>query len=123
MKEEIKKEDQAEFQKLGKSYAIMLLLMIISLIPLFKFLSYIGIAIWVVIAAITFYVALLVEKKKKEFNIQSYREIVAFSEGKPLDELAKAREEAKRPYQKVLLVLGAASITIVILFVIDCLFF
>ena len=82
-------------------YSIMFLVMIISPIPLIKFLSYIGFAIWAVIVAITLYVALLVEKKKKQFNIQSYREIVAFSEGKTLDEISKAREAAKRPYQKI----------------------
>lgn len=123
MKEEIKKEDQIEFQKLGGIYSIMFLVMIISPIPLLKFLNYIGIAIWVVIVAITLYVALLVEKKKKQFNIQSYREIIAFSEGKTLDEISKAREEAKRPYQKILLALSAALITILISSVICFVFF
>lgn len=35
----------------------------------------------------------MVEKKKKQFDIQTYREIIAFTEGEGLDEIAKAREE------------------------------
>ena len=43
-----------------------------------------------------------------------YRDIVAFMEGKKLDEIAKAREEGKRPYQSVMLALGTGLITFVI---------
>lgn len=50
-----------------------------------------------------------VEKLKKKFDVQTYREIVAFSEGRKLDELEKATEKGKRPYQKLLsALLGAA---------------
>lgn len=35
-------------------------------------------------------------------QIQTYREIVAFSEGKTLSDIEKAREEGKRPYQSVM---------------------
>lgn len=73
-----------------------------------------GLGIWIVIAIVTFYFAILVEKKKKQFNIQTYREIVAFMEGKKLDEIAKAREEGKRPYQSVMLAIGAGLVTFVI---------
>ena len=38
----------------------------------------------------------------------------AFTEGKGLDEIAKAREEGKRPYQKILLAVGAVVITFLI---------
>ena len=48
------------------------------------------------------------EKEKKKYDIQSYKEIVAFLEGRRLDEISKAQEVAKRPYQKVLLTLGSA---------------
>ena len=34
---------------------------------------------------------------------RSYREILAFSEGKRLDEIEQKVEAGKRPYQKVLL--------------------
>lgn len=54
------------------------------------------------------------EKKKRKFDIQTYREIIAFTEGKGLDEIAKAKEEGKRPYQKILLAMAAGVITLLI---------
>ena len=56
--------------------------------------------------------AFKIEKLKKQHDIQTYKEIVAFSEGKRLDEIEKQREIVKRPYQKFLLVLTTAFITI-----------
>ncbi len=56
----------------------------------------------------------LVEKKKRKFDIQTYREIIAFTEGKGLDEIAKAKEEGKRSYQKILLAMAAGVITLLI---------
>lgn len=65
-------------------------------------------------AAVTLFVALAVEKKKKQFDIQTYREIIAFSEGKRLDEIEKERENGKRSYQKTLLIMGSGIITLII---------
>jgi len=114
MKEQVKTEDKKEFEKLSNIFAVMFILVIITPIPLAHFLGYVGIGLWVVLMAVTFYFAILVEKKKKQFDIQTYREIIAFTEGTGLDEITKAREEGKRPYQKVLLAFGAGSITLII---------
>ena len=35
-------------------------------------------------------------------DIHTYKEIVAFTEGKRLDEIQKIEEKAKRPYQKII---------------------
>ncbi len=64
--------------------------------------------------AIGMYFAVKVERYKKKYNIQTYREIVAFTDGKSLDEIEKAREEAKRPYQKGLLAAGSALRVVII---------
>lgn len=114
MKQEVRSEDKKQFERLSQVFAVMLLTMMITPIPLVHFLNYIGIAIWVVFMAATLYVAILVEKKKKQFDIQTYKEILAFTEGEGLDEIAKAREEGKRPYQKLLLAVAAGAITLVI---------
>ncbi len=114
MKEQVQKEDRNEFEKLSQIFGGMFLVAIITPIPLVHFLSYFGILIWVLWMAITMYVAILVEKKKKQFDIQTYKEIIAFTEGVKLDEIAKAREEGKRIYQKVLLAIGSGIITLVI---------
>lgn len=55
-----------------------------------------------------------VEKLKQAFDVQTYREISAFLEGKGLDEIAKAQEAGKRPYQKAFLALGAVLIALAI---------
>ena len=39
---------------------------------------------------------------------------VAFTEGKRLDEIEQARESGKRPYQRILLVIGSAAITFIV---------
>lgn len=44
----------------------------------------------------------------------SYREILAFSEGRKLDEIEQKVEAGKRPYQKFLLVLLTAGITLLV---------
>lgn len=114
MKEEVRTEDKKEFEKLSQIYGVLLLSSIISPIPLVHFLEFAGAAIWIVLMGVTLYVAFLIEKKKKQFDIQTYREIIAFTEGTKLDEIAKAREEGKRPYQKILLAIGTGVIALII---------
>lgn len=62
-----------------------------------------------------------VEKLKKKNDIQTYKEIVAFTEGKKLDELHKAVEVGKRPYQNILKVIISAGVTAMICFLIGVL--
>ena len=114
MKEQISKEDKSHFVKLGNLYNIMFILMIVSPIPLAHFFSFAGIGIWVVLVAVTFFLALLVERQKKKFDVYTYKEIIAFLDGKKLDEIAKAKEEAKRPYQEAVLALGFGVLALII---------
>ncbi|MDY2886583.1 hypothetical protein [Fusicatenibacter saccharivorans] len=58
------------------------------------------------------------KKIKKENDIQTYKEIVAFTEGKKLDELHKAMEVGKRPYQNELKVIISAVVTAAVCFLI-----
>ena len=114
MKKQVRSEDIREFKRLNTLYFILFLTLMISPIPLAYYLRIMGIVIWAVLAAVTLFAALAVEKKKKQFDIQTYREIIAFSEGKRLDEIEKNRENGKRPYQKILLVMGSGIITLII---------
>ena len=57
---------------------------------------------FVVLFACTMYFATRIEKYKKEYNVQTYKEIIAFTKGETLSKEDQIREEAKRPYQKVL---------------------
>ena len=56
--------------------------MIISAAPLCIWLEYYAFIPFGVLFAITMFWALKVEKNKKENDIQTYKEIVAFTEGK-----------------------------------------
>lgn len=114
MKQQVKQEDKKEFEKLSAVFTVLLLAVMITPIPLAHFFGFVGIGIWVLLLAAGMYVAILVEKKKRKFDIQTYREIIAFTEGKGLDEIARAKEEGKRPYQKILLAMAAGVITLLI---------
>ena len=111
MKEEIKKEEIAKMNRYGKIYTIMLIATAISAVPLFMWLGVWALIPWGIIWAISMYFAYKVEKVKKDNDVQTYKEIVAFYEGKRLDDIHKQREIGKRPYQKILLVFGSAAIT------------
>lgn len=114
MKEQIHTEDMEQFDKLSKIFGTLLIGVIVLPIPLVHFLNYVGIAIWVMLLAIAMYFSIKVEKQKKHYNIQTYKEIIAFTEGKSLDEIAKTKEEGKHPYQKVLLAIVAGVVTLII---------
>ncbi len=114
MKKQIKEDDKKEFEKLGNIFAVLMIVTVVSPIPLTRFLGYVGIAIWIILMFVTMYVAIVVEKKKKQFDIQTYREIISFTEGTGLDEISKAREEGKRKYQKILLGVGSGIIALAI---------
>ena len=114
IKDMIKKEDQKEFSKLSSILGALMLLLLVSPLPLAKYLGKIGMAIWAVICLVAAAVAIVVEKKKKELNIQTYREIASFLDGKRLEEVEAAKEEGKRPYQKFLLMVACALIALAV---------
>lgn len=117
MKEQINKEDIAILKHDSTIFALLLAASVVSFIPLFLYLDFVGIAIWVVLFGITMYYAIRIEKQKKTHDIQTYKEIVAFTEGKRLDEIEKNRENGKRSYQTVLYVIGSAVITAIVVIV------
>ncbi len=114
MKEEIKKSEIEKLNHYGNIFTVLLLVTMVSVVPLAIFLNYYGLIIVGVLFAITMYFAFKVEKCKKDNDVQTFKEIISFTEGKRLDEIEKSQEVGKRPYQKVLLVFGSAVITLVI---------
>ena len=114
MKDVIQKEEIEKMNRYGKSYTIMLIVTVVSAVPLFMWLGVWAFIPWGIIWAVSMYFAFKVEKVKKDNDIQTYKEIVAFSEGKLLDDIYKQREIGKRPYQKNLLAIGSALIAFVV---------
>lgn len=114
MKDVIQKEEIVKMNRYGKIYTIMLIVTVVLAVPLFMWLGVWAFIPWGIIWALSMYFAFQVEKVKKDNDVQTYKEIVAFSEGKLLDDIQKQREIGKRPYQKIFLVIGSALITFVV---------
>lgn len=114
MKEVIQKEEIEKMKRYGRIYTIMLIVTVVSAVPLFMWLGVWAFIPWGIIWAISMYFALKIEKVKKDNDVQSYKEIVAFSEGKLLDDIQKQCEIGKCPYQKNLLVIGSMLITLAV---------
>ena len=114
MKDVIQKEEIVKMNRYGKIYTLMLIVTAVSAVPPFMWLGVWAFIPWGIIWALSMYFAFQVEKVKKDNDVQTYKEIVAFSEGKLLDDIQKQREIGKRPYQKIFLVIGSALITFVV---------
>ena len=114
MKDVIQKEEIEKMKRYGNIFSIMLIVTAVSAAPLFMWLGLWAFIPWGIIWAIAMFFAHKVEKIKKDNDVQTYKEIVAFYEGKRLDDIHKQREIGKRPYQKILLVIGSALITFVV---------
>ena len=111
MKEVINQQEIKKFNQYGTIFTVHLVLLILSAAPLFVLLEWYAYIPFGIFFMITMFWALKVEKIKKENDIQTYKEIVAFTEGKKLDEIHKQIEVGKRPYQKILLVIGSGAVT------------
>lgn len=107
-------EDIDKFNHDGNIFVVLLLCTMVLVVPLTVFMGYFGFAIWGVIAIAANYYGFKVDKQKKNFDIQTYKEILAFSEGKSMDEIQKQQEYGKRPYQKIFIVAGVSVITLAI---------
>ena len=116
--------DEKEIKKLNfysKILTICFAVLILLAVPLFIWLERYAFIPMGIVFIITMFCALKVEKLKKDNDIQTYKEIVAFSEGKKLNMIDKQVEIGKRPYQKILLAVGSAIITMLICFLIGLL--
>ncbi len=111
MRQEISEAELKNFNRNGAIFTSLLVLFIVSVVPLTVFLGYYGLIISAVLFAVTMYFAFKIEKYKKVNDIQTFKEIIAFTEGKRLDEIERNQEYGKRPYQKILAALTCAVIT------------
>ena len=91
-----------KLNRYGWIYAGLLLLTVVSLPLLMRWLDWWALAPWGLLAAFTIWFAFQVEKLKQDNAIFTYKEIVAFMQGKRLDEMERQQELGKRPYQRLL---------------------
>ena len=123
MKDEIQAEDIRKFKRDSRIYGIFLIGMMVLPMPLLRYLKMWGIAIWLVWAGIAIWWAWRIEKYKKSHDIHTYKEIVAFMDGKRLDELEKNQELGKRPYQITMLALLTTMIALIVVITLRKIFF
>lgn len=114
MKQEVNAADVRAMNRDAIIFSILLAATIILPAPLLKWFGLYGLIPELLIWGAAMYFALRLERIKKANNVQSYREILAFSEGRKLDEIEQKVEAGKRPYQKLLLVLLTAGITLLV---------
>lgn len=114
MKKEINSEEVKKLNFYSWMVAIIFLIAIISLIPMLKFIGLYGFIPYFILMACAMFFALKIEKIKKDNDVHTYKEIVAFTEGKRLDEIQKIEERAKRPYQQIIVVFLWAAVTLLI---------
>ncbi len=103
-----------EFNVMSYVFLVEMLVLIISAYPLFKLLDFIGFIIWISLYIISFGTASIIERFKKENNIQTYKEIIAFIDGKKLTYEETQQEIGKRMYQKIILAFVTGIITFII---------
>lgn len=118
MKQEISQEAVDSFNRESRIFAAMCIVSAVTFIPA----AALGLSrnqwwvlgLWVSLYGLTMYEAFRVEKLKKNHNLHTYREIVAYSEGRTLEELEAAEERGKRPYQAVFNVLASAAVGVLL---------
>lgn len=114
MKKIVSKEKIEKFNIMSYIFLAEMLILMFSAYPLFSIDGYIGAIIWSLFSVITFITATIVEKFKKNNNIQTYKEIIAFMENKSLSYEEVQQEIGKRNYQKILLAILTGLITFII---------
>lgn len=118
MRKKVDKGKIKEFNVMSYIFLAEMLIVTISAYPLAKMDGYIGVVIWVLFFAITFGTATIIERWKKDNDIETYKEILAFIDGKPLTYEESQQEIGKRIYQKILFALLAGVITLIICFIV-----
>ena len=122
MKKEIKDTEIKKLNKYGGIYAVFLILTVVSLVPFIAFMDWYGLIPWGIVYTVAVYFAFKTEKVKKENHLSTYKEIVAFMEGKRLDDMEEQQEIGKRPYQTGMYMPGSAAIVFIVVYLMAELF-
>lgn len=82
MKKQVVQDDVRKFKRDTVIFTVLMIVTLLSAIPLFLYLELVGIALWLVIAGVMIFCSIRLNKQKRNNNIQTYREILAYIEGK-----------------------------------------
>ena len=117
MKNEINSESIRKFRILSNIYGFGFIFAMLIFYPLYHFAGNMGFLIWFLYMIPVACLAIYIEKLKKTNDMVTYKEILAYTEGKKLDKDTKLQEKAKRPYQQILLAIGAAGLTLAVILI------
>lgn len=109
--------DQQDIRVVNRNAALMtafVILAALSAVPLAEWLGWWALVPFGLLFGAALFFALRIEKIKKQYDVQTYREVAAFLEGKTLDEIQQLRESGKRPYQNIIKVLAGAAVGILL---------
>lgn len=109
--------DQQDIRAVNRNAALMIVFVILaalSAVPLAERLGWWALVPFGLLFGAALFFALRIEKIKKQYDVQTYREVAAFLEGKTLDEIQQLRESGKRPYQNIIKVLAGAAVGILL---------
>lgn len=108
------KEEIVKFKYYNRIYIIALIALVVLTTPLIMWLGYGALIPISSFFSIAVYSGLKVNRIKNNNDIYTYKEIIAFCDGKLLDEIQKQREIGKRPYQKFIFVLCNAIVAFLV---------
>ena len=111
MKEKLDKSNDDQFVNDSGLYAAILTVMIFSPYPLFKYLKWIGLGIYILISILGMYYASRVEKFKKDNDLQTFKDIDAFLKGKKLDQIDRNKSKKIGFLQSIMLAVFVAIFT------------
>ena len=114
MREIVEKTTIKKFNLMSFVFLVELIIVTISAYPLFSVDGYTGIIIWLCLFTVALYTASKIERFKKKYDIQTYKEILAFIDGKQLTYDETQQEIGKRNYQKIIFALLAGVIVLIV---------
>ncbi|MBQ3021667.1 MAG: helix-turn-helix transcriptional regulator [Bacilli bacterium] len=114
MKKIISEKEMNNYNRISVLFTIEIMIVLFSAYPLINFLRIPGVIIWSVLLIIGLIMSHKIEKIHQKYDIRTYKEIVAFTEQRSLSKDEIIEEKAKRPYQKVLLLILSGLIAILV---------
>ena len=85
MKKQVSQDDVRRFKLDTIFFTVLIILTVISVVPLFLYLKLAGIVLWLLIARVMIYYVMQLNKQKRNNDIQTYRETLAFIEDKEIE--------------------------------------
>jgi hypothetical protein len=82
MEKQVEQDNVRRFKRDTVIFTVLIILTVVSAVPLFLYLELSGIVLWLLIAGVMIYYAMRLNKQKRNNDIQTYREILAFMEDK-----------------------------------------